>query len=104
MFFYFLKLIQSSGFIDGSKKVYETPPSLPYMFERTKQNNSMFHMIIVKTSKVIYWFSVSNLFVSIEKMYCKKSIVKSLESFDSTRRKRICFFSPTPPPSVAIVC
>jgi hypothetical protein len=26
MFFYFLKLVQNSGFYDGSKKVYETPP------------------------------------------------------------------------------
>jgi hypothetical protein len=26
VFFYFLKLVLNSGFNDGSKKVYETPP------------------------------------------------------------------------------
>jgi hypothetical protein len=31
MRFYFLKLVLNSGFYDGSKKVYETTPSLPYM-------------------------------------------------------------------------
>jgi hypothetical protein len=30
MFFHFLKLVLNSGFYDGSKKVYETPPSLAY--------------------------------------------------------------------------
>jgi hypothetical protein len=45
---FFLKLVLNSGFYDGSKKVYKTPPSLPYLGSRKILSRKILRRIILR--------------------------------------------------------